>query len=637
MLSKYRPEIDGLRALSVFIIILYHAKVSHIDYGIFSGGYLGVDIFLVISGYLITKIILTELISTESFSLLRFYHRRIKRLLPALIFVLATSIPIAWYCLLPKDLLDFTNSLFSTLFFFSNFFFFFEGKQYGATETLLLPLQHMWSLSLEEQFYLIFPIFLIIIFKFFKNIMEIALVFVLFTSLAMAHLEATTFKSSTYYFLHTRIWELIAGALIPFIERRLLSKKICFLFQKFATSFGLILIVFGLIFTGEETNHPSLFTTMPVCGTCLILLFSDKKDFATRVLSNRILVWFGVLSYSLYLWHFPLFAFYRVYFAGNDPLLFRLFLVILLILLSVITYFLVEKPFREKSLDLKHTLFFIFAGYFVLTSFVVVSFLTKGFEFRVPQELRNKLQRTNYYSSSYKKCHLGLEKKENTFCSFGDFKKQIVLVGDSHAGVLLNDLKIKAEINKYKFITMTRNAEELNFMEMSEYAQNRHRKLIQIKNSIIVIDGNYNRPGDVFDFEAQHHEFSKFLSNMAAKNNHVIFISPNPHIENPYGSLMNGMRYVRSFEEVGILDFKIDKKSYLSSLKSFSTFLKKILLEFDNVTLIDTSQIFCEKNHCYSIRNGDLLLFDTSHASDSSARKINDMIIEQANKIFLTF
>ena len=310
-----------------------------------------------------------------------------------------------------------------------------------------------------------------------------------------------------------------------------------------------MLIISGVILAGKETQHPSLYTTIPVFGTCLILFFSDKQNIITKILSMRFLIWFGVLSYSLYLWHFPLFAFYRIYFAGNDSLLFRVILTLVLIFLSAITYFLVEKPFRKNMFNVKSTLLFLFAAYLFLISFIVCSIFTKGFEFRIPKELRDKIERTNYYSSVYKNCHLGSGNNGNAFCSFGDFQKQIVLVGDSHAGVLLNDLRLKTRKNEYNLVTMTRNAEKLKFTNMSEYALERYKRLIQIKNSIVVIDGNYNQPDKLFNFEAEISHFNKFLTQMADNNNHVIFISPNPQIENPYRSLMSGMRYVRLYKK----------------------------------------------------------------------------------------
>jgi peptidoglycan/LPS O-acetylase OafA/YrhL len=164
----YRPEIDGLRAIAVGAVILYHAQVSILGYQPFQGGFIGVDIFFVISGYLITSIILKELITTGSFSFKYFYERRIRRILPALLFVMLVSLPFAWMYLIPSSFIDFSKSILYSLGLSSNFYFHYSGQQYGAIDGLFKPFLHTWSLSVEEQFYILFPVILLIIFKYFR-------------------------------------------------------------------------------------------------------------------------------------------------------------------------------------------------------------------------------------------------------------------------------------------------------------------------------------------------------------------------------------------------------------------------------------------------------------------------------------
>ena len=170
MKITYRPEIDGLRAVAVTAVILYHAQINIFDSQLFKGGFIGVDVFFVISGYLITTIILKELVTTGQFSFKNFYERRIRRILPALIFVMIVSIPFAWIFLLPNSLIDFSKSILYSLGFSSNFYFHFSGQQYDSESSLLKPFLHTWSLSVEEQFYIFFPIALLITFKFLKKI-----------------------------------------------------------------------------------------------------------------------------------------------------------------------------------------------------------------------------------------------------------------------------------------------------------------------------------------------------------------------------------------------------------------------------------------------------------------------------------
>ena len=218
MKINYRPEIDGLRAISVFAVIFYHA--NFIIYGnfFFQGGFLGVDIFFVISGYLITSLILKEIKTSGKFNFLNFYQRRIRRILPVLIFITLFFIPLAWLNLLPTKLLDFSNSIFSSTFFSSNFFFIFSSQEYGHSSSILKPFLHTWSLSVEEQFYIFYPLFVILCFKYLKNKFFFLLILFSGLSLILAQLGSSNFSILNFYLLPTRVWELFCGAILANIE-----------------------------------------------------------------------------------------------------------------------------------------------------------------------------------------------------------------------------------------------------------------------------------------------------------------------------------------------------------------------------------------------------------------------------------
>ena len=204
MKINYRPEIDGLRAIAVVSVIFYHAQITFKNYQFFKGGYIGVDIFFVISGYLITTIILKELFFTNKFSFRLFYEKRIRRILPVLLLILLISIPFAFIFLMPSRLLDYSKSTLSTLGFASNIYFYFTGLEYGAESSLLKPLLHTWSLAVEEQFYILFPIFLLIIFKFFKEYLIHILIIMFVISLILADWASKNYPSLSFYFLPTR-------------------------------------------------------------------------------------------------------------------------------------------------------------------------------------------------------------------------------------------------------------------------------------------------------------------------------------------------------------------------------------------------------------------------------------------------
>ena len=257
MKLTYRPEIDGLRAIAVGVVILYHAKLIIFDHEPFRGGYIGVDIFFVISGYLITSIILKELVITGSFSYRNFYERRIRRILPALLFVMLVFAPFAWIYLIESDFITYSKSIIYSLGFSSNFYFWLAGEQYGAENALLRPFQHTWSLSVEEQYYILFPIILIFAFKYFRNYLLLFFLLALILSLILADWTSRNYSSASFYFLHTRMWELLAGSLLAYFEIkqgfRSKNKTLNFILP----SFGLALIAHSVLFFDEKHYiHP---------------------------------------------------------------------------------------------------------------------------------------------------------------------------------------------------------------------------------------------------------------------------------------------------------------------------------------------------------------------------------------------
>ena len=311
MKLTYRPEIDGLRAIAVGAVILYHAQINILGYQPFKGGFIGVDIFFVISGYLITSIILKELVTTGSFSFKHFYERRIRRILPALLFVMLASLPFAWMYFIPSDFIDFSKSILYSLGFSSNFYFHYSGQQYGAVGGLLKPFLHTWSLSVEEQYYILFPIVLLITFKYFRNYLIHILILGFIISLGLAEWTSRNYSSLSFYFLHTRMWELLAGSILAYFEITKGHRSNNQTLNLMLPSVGLFLIGHSILFFHDKMFHPSFYTLSSIIGVCLIIWFSQKDELITKLLSTKLFVGVGLISYSLYLWHYPIFAFTR--------------------------------------------------------------------------------------------------------------------------------------------------------------------------------------------------------------------------------------------------------------------------------------------------------------------------------------
>ncbi|MFZ4125630.1 MAG: acyltransferase family protein [Rickettsiales bacterium] len=334
---KYRSEIDGLRALAVLPVILFHAGFSAV-----SGGFLGVDIFFVISGYLITSIILDD-IAHGKFSIARFYERRARRILPALFCVLLVTIVGALAWMLPSQYEVFARSLIATIFFIPNLFFWRESS-YFAADAAQQPLLHTWSLGVEEQFYVLFPLAILFVWRFGKRPTIALLIVAGLISFILCDYASRMMPSANFFLLPTRAWELIIGALCAFAHHHHAPRK-----QNLLGLLGLTLIAFSLVSYGEHMPLPSAYTLLPVVGTALIILFATADSWVGRVLSLRPIVAIGLISYSAYLWHHPIFAFARIREVHAPDTLTLLALVTSALVLAAFTWYFIEQPFRNKA------------------------------------------------------------------------------------------------------------------------------------------------------------------------------------------------------------------------------------------------------------------------------------------------
>ena len=442
MKITYRPEIDGLRAIAVGAVILYHAQITIFGSQFSKGGFIGVDIFFVISGYLITSIILKELVTTGSFSFKHFYERRIRRILPALLFVMLVSLPFAWMYLLPSNLIDFSKSILFSLGFSSNFYFHYSGQVYGATDGLLKPFLHTWSLSVEEQFYILFPIVLLITFKFIRKYLIYVLIIGFIISLGLAEWTSRNYPSASFYFIHARIWELLAGSILAYFEVTKGHRSKNQLLNSILPTIGLLLIIHSIIFFDDSIFHPSFYSLSPIIGVCLIIWFSNKNELITRLLSTKLFVGTGLISYSLYLWHYPVFAFSRVTKFAEYDIFKKLLLGVIILILSIISYYLIERPARNKNNKFRVIVSLIVISLVILITFNSNIILKEGYKNRLPEILQKDLSERPWEllkNSEGKPCHGNYDG-----CKFNiSSKNKIHLVGDSHMAAIMFDLKNK--------------------------------------------------------------------------------------------------------------------------------------------------------------------------------------------------
>ena len=450
MKFKYRPEVDGLRAIAVVSVIIYHAEIYFSKSQIFIGGYLGVDVFFVISGFLITSIILSEYHSSGKFSLKSFYERRARRILPALLVVTLISIPIGWYVLYPSQFVDFSKSILSTLAFVSNFYWEVTLQEYGAESALLKPFLHTWTLAVEEQYYIVYPLIILVIFRYFRKFALALLTVGLLFSLQFAESLTAHDPSLSFYMLPSRFWELLFGGLVAFSLDQYPQKKSMGFLHGIMPKIGLFLIIYSLLFISLESHHPGYITLIPVVGTILIIWFANENDFVTKLLASKLFVIIGLISYSLYLWHYPIFSFGRIIDdtpTWDDKALW----ITLTIIFSTLTYFYIEKPFRNKNIiKLKHFMLFIGTAIFISASALI--FLMKySSELVVDIDFNEKMiERANWNEYGYDVCNQILpgdciNKKLSN--------KSLLVVGDSMVPDAIRI--IGKQFPEYRFVTST--------------------------------------------------------------------------------------------------------------------------------------------------------------------------------------
>lgn len=354
----YRPEIDGLRALAIIPVVLFHAGI----FG-FAGGFVGVDIFFVISGFLITSILLREL-RAGTFSFMNFWERRIRRIFPALFVVLMVTAAITYALpLFPQDFMEFAKSLFAQSLFISNLFFM-RKEGYFAAPSETAPLLHTWTLSVEEQFYILLPVLLFLLWKFFKaKIVPTLFVFVIFSfvlSVYLVNLFPGDYFTAPYlpdvwrgalnqtvgfYMLPTRAWELMVGALLAASAFAIHSKKVA----EVGSMVGVFAIAYAVTQYSAAIQFPGVAALLPVMGAALIIASNTHMQTRVgRMLSWPGLVWVGLISYSLYLWHWPVFVYAKILFPEENVVL-TFALILLSVILAWATYKFIETPFGQRK------------------------------------------------------------------------------------------------------------------------------------------------------------------------------------------------------------------------------------------------------------------------------------------------
>ena len=627
----YRNEIDGLRAIAILSVIFFHA-----DFTFFRGGFVGVDVFFVISGYLIANIILSE-IKQGSFSLLVFYERRARRIIPALFFVILCTLPFIWSLMLPSDLKNFSLSLIATALFASNVFFWLSSG-YFDTSSYLKPLIHTWSIAVEVQFYIIFPFILIFFLKFARKFIFLFFLLLAIISLVVAQWSSKSYPYFNFYLLPTRLFEIISGVLICFFipnkyNLALTSKSDFYkkLTDQSLSIFGLVLVIYSIIKFDKEVPLPSLYTLVPIIGTVLVIVFANNKTLVGKILSNKLFSGIGLISYSAYLWHQPIFAIARYQsYDGRLTSKFILIILIIIFFLAFLSWKYIEKPFRARKV-VTSKMFILFT---ILGS---VIFILIGFY--------------GYYT---KKTELNFFENQKKVI----VNEKIMLLGDSHAGAIAFGLKniygeklIEAifpgcipfyNIDRHEFRNKPGECVKQINQKLKDFELDKTYRLIILSSmGPVYLDNTVFKQKNLSRINQQRLELvdNKFekdswiifeiaMRNTLTKlslipNKKIIYILDVPElgIESRHCGYSNdfftlfGTRFTMSRNNLPET-CRYPRSEFDKRVDRYHKLVNKILKDFDNVILFDPTSLFCDEKWCYGIIDGRKLYIDEDHLSE---------------------
>lgn len=647
---QYRPDIDGLRAIAILSVVSFHAFPSWLR-----GGFVGVDIFFVISGFLISTIIIGSL-ERNSFSFVEFYIRRVKRIFPALLLVLIACFAFGWVALLADEYKQLGKHIAGGAGFISNFLFWNESGYFdNAAETK--PLLHLWSLGVEEQFYIVWPLLLWFAWKWRSNLLLIAIV-VGFISFALNVYEVRNDTVAAFYSPQTRFWELMAGSVLAYMTRHrqhIITNKFMLRldrwlvsvdkgrtpeannknFNNFQSLFGAALIAIGFFVITKERLFPGWWALLPIVGSVMIISAGAQAWLNRVVLSNRVLVWFGLISFPLYLWHWPLLSFARIIQGETLSIAVSLVIVLVSIGLAWLTYQLIERPLRfGKKNNLKVislTLLMLLVGY---VGFYTFERDGLSFRDRDKGELEGNIgfDETNKYVDEvhHYRCKTegsdyvvnGNKLGDNIGClnSKESGKVDIALMGDSHAGHLFYGLAEQLPqknilliamygVNGLPYISNVKYKKVLSYLLSSD-----------IKTVIISVYWEDYLSNDI---GGKAKEGLLQTVEMLLKNDIKVFI------------VADVPRF--SFSPSGCKNTKFLKaeRKCSESSERFYELRRRVMPVLNeaaalssNVNILDTEKFFCDAKICSMQQEGKEMFADRSHLNIIGSRYVAKRVVQ---------
>ena len=671
---EYRSDIDGLRAIAVLSVVIYHAFPKLIQ-----GGFIGVDIFFVISGFLISKIIFRSL-DNNTFSILDFYNRRIKRIFPALILVLISTIILGWMLLLETEFQGLGKHILSSIGFVLNGVLWKEGINYFGSPIEYNPLINLWSLGVEEQFYLVWPLIAYFIWKF-KRFFLIIIGFLSLVSFLINVLGLYVFNKTSfcYYLLFSRFWELSIGCALGYIsiyKNNYVNNKIANLFSmnnknevinNIKSFTGLFFILISIVFIDvDESYFPGFLALFPVFGAFLVIDSGANAWFNRVVLSNQVLVKIGLISYPLYLWHWPLLAFNRYIYAGTPTIISIYFVILLSFLFSFCTYYFIELPIRHRNN--RNIVIILVSASILIGTFGFLIWFDKIKPYSSQFDIKKITSAINDWEYPTKNLQPFLV-SGRTFYNTKDYKEKILFFGDSNIQQyaprfekLLNDNKIEKSLIFYaqQGCIPIKNLKNLSAPSCNEFAKNfiriandpdiktvvigaRWSSYLEGKHRVFYEEMNFKQYLDESQlaFDKTLNQFEIMLKELVelGKNVYVVLNVPTGEVLDPKFMIKRSLideKFKINIKPFYKENFSNLTHNFINGLKSISTKVGAIIIDpLESLCNVDSScdslyegiPIYCDKAHISAsfvrenVKYLDFLIFD-----DLSQKNVSKII-----------
>lgn len=618
---RYRPDIDGLRAVAILSVVLFHAFPT-----VFHGGFIGVDVFFVLSGFLISCVIFRSL-KRNDFSFIDFYAHRTRRIFPALITVLLATFAIGQYVLLPDELRQLSKHVTTGAVFIQNFVLWQENG-YFDTASQLKPLLHLWSLAIEEQFYLIYPFVIFIAWRFRLNLLY-AIIFFCACSYALNIHSVNSDPVRTFYLPQTRFWELFAGALLAHLHTfkpqrlKLASASHIYQLHNVFSVTGLVMLLASIVTIREDIGFPGWWATMPVAGTMLLIQAGPQGIVNRWILANKAMIFVGLISYPLYLWHWPILSFASIVESETPALPIRVAAVILSFGLAWLTFVFVEKPIRYgRRSKLTMTL--------LCLSLITLAIIGQYSRLKLGQEHGNSLPDSGavtdaYCVSNFKPtgdlCRVGIKAPPTT-----------IVIGDSHAyrfflGLRERQIDGQSSDNPMLF---GQTACPYPAVAGSDCAKpfesvfNIVESTASIKTIVLtsVSIRHYIQHNRFDGVSAPYRSWEEMLDNAFTKfermGRSVVIVIDNPMLDfdpkqcdvRPFRLTKNNLRQ----------DCNVSARSYFNTEADYRKAIFDAAKKHPNVRVLDAASVFCDNERCSAMKSGQLLYDDNNHLSMHGVR-----------------